>query len=145
MCGGARSTLGRAPRRGGGRWGSPARRFRLSQPERSERGRELAALLGQSGTLALAGVQGLLKMAARHAAWLFRRIRFRLDLEFRPAVSTPTASSRFDGQIRATTRAADTSSRRFRRWETDVCESHVVDSHTFVRPRGIPSASPQKS
>ena len=34
------------PRRGGGRWGSPARRFRLSQPERSERGRELAALLG---------------------------------------------------------------------------------------------------
>ena len=145
VCGGARSTLGRALRRGGGRWGSPARRPRLSQPERSECGRELAALLGQSATLALAGVQGLLKMAARHAAWLFRRIRFRHDLEFRPAVSTPTASSRFDGQIRATTRAADTSSRRFRRWETDVCESHVVDSHTFVRPRGIPSASPQKS
>ena len=46
MCGGARSTLGRALRRGGGRWGSPARRPRLSQPERSERGRELAALLG---------------------------------------------------------------------------------------------------
>ena len=46
VCGGARSTLGRAPRRGGGRWGSPARRFRLFQPERSERGRELAALLG---------------------------------------------------------------------------------------------------
>ena len=30
----------------------------------------------QSATLALAGVQGLLIMAAGHAAWLFRRIRF---------------------------------------------------------------------
>ena len=92
VCGGARSTLGRALRRGGGRWGSPARRPRLSQPERSERGRELAALLGQSGTLALAGVQGLLLMAAGHVA-RFRRIRFRLDRRFRYERSDPRRSS----------------------------------------------------